>query len=238
MQNVTKNLTRWSPTRQRFGSVLVLAVMVFLTGCSAGKNVMPETVEENPPVEEAIVVEAGPSVTRLEDGREGFVIREKPIMDEVWIDDFERAVDKMRVQDYLKAIELLEKVIAQTPGVTPPYINIAVSFERIGNHEQAERHLKTALELIPEHPVASNEYGLLLRKTGRFAEARTIYEKALETFPEYLPVRKNLGILCDLYLDDPACALEQYEIYSAAKPEDEQVKMWIADLRFRMERGG
>jgi tetratricopeptide (TPR) repeat protein len=88
--------------------------------------------------------------------------------------------------------------------------------------------------MVPQHPVASNEYGLLLRKAGRFAEARTIYEKTLATFPEYLPAHKNLGILCDLYLNDLACAMEQYEMYSVAMPGDEQVKIWIADLRRRL----
>ena len=84
--------------------------------------------------------------------------------------------------------------------------------------------------------MASNEYGLLLRKAGRFAEARTVYEQALATFPDYHPIRRNLGILCDLYLNDLGCAREQYEIYSAAVPGDEQVKMWIADLGARMGR--
>jgi len=92
------------------------------------------------------------------------------------------------------------------------------------------------LSLVPEHPVACNEYGLLCRRSGRFAEARAVYEKSITRFPNYFPLHRNLGILCDLYLNDPACALEHYEIYSAARPENKQVKLWIADLRARLGR--
>jgi Tfp pilus assembly protein PilF len=126
--------------------------------------------------------------------------------------------------------------IERSPGVSAPYIDIAIAYQRIGKPSLAEERLQTALTLFPGHPVASNEYGLLYRKTGRFAEARAMYEQAIENFPEYYPAHKNLGILCELYLNDPPCAMEHYEIYSNAKPDDKQVTLWIADLRGRLGR--
>ena len=171
---------------------------------------------------------------RLEEGREGFILTEVPQMDAANRRDFERAVAMLKDRDYDRAIDLLEKVIEQSPGVTAPYINIAIAYRHMDKQEEAEAHLKIALDLFPGHPVACNEYGLLYRKTGRFQEARVIYEKVLVRFPEYYPVHRNLGILCDLYLSDLVCAVEHYEIYSKARPEDKRVKLWIADLRARL----
>jgi Tfp pilus assembly protein PilF len=159
-----------------------------------------------------------------------------PTMDAASRRDFDRAVAMMKGEDYGQAIDLLEKVIERSPGVTAPYIDIAIAYQRVGKPERAEEHIKKALALFPEHPVASNEYGLLCRKAGRFAEARTIYEKAIARFPEYYPLHRNLGILCDLYLNDPACASAHYEIYRNARPNDAQVASWIADLRARSGR--
>jgi tetratricopeptide (TPR) repeat protein len=190
----------------------------------------------SPKVAQQPILDQGPSVTALEDGRQGFVIRENPAMDAESREAFERAVALMNDGKNNEAIELLEKVVERSPGVTAPYINLAKAYLRIGKPQPAEQHLKTALGLVPNHPAAGNEYGLLLRKSGRFTEAREIYEKALSGFPDYLPVRKNLGILCDLYLNDPECALRQFELYSEGAPADGQVKIWIAELRLRLGR--
>ena len=148
--------------------------------------------------------------------------------------DFARAVEMLNDEAYDKAIALLSKIIEQSPGVTAPYINIAIAYAHTGKTEEAEKHLKTALELVPGHPAACNEYGLLCRKNGRFDEARSLYEQALATFPDFYPAHKNLAILCDLYLNDLPCALEHYKIYSQAMPEDEKVKLWMVDLKNRM----
>ncbi len=234
MKGMNMQLWRW-PKKRICGGFVVLAVaLAVFSGCTTGGKIKPgaDSGQSSSSVEAAVAKRA--SVRRLDDGREGFTIMETSRMDGASRSSFERAVAMMNEGDFGKAVEFLEKVIERSPGVTAPYINIAIAYERIDKPEQAEQHLKTALTMVPGHPVASNEYGLLLRKAGRFAEARTIYEKTLGTFPEYLPAHKNLGILCDLYLNDPACAIEQYQIYSEAMPEDAQVGIWIADLRMRL----
>jgi len=214
--------------RTNTGYVILVMILWVLFGCATHGKVKLPMASNNP-------LEAKrPLVTRLEDGRKGFIVMEIPQMSEASRKDFERAVTLLENRDYEQAVDLLEKVIEQSPSVTAPYIDIAIAYGHIGKPEQAEKHLKTALQLFPEHPAACNEYGLLYRKTGRFAEARAIYEKAIARFPDYYPVHRNLGILCDLYLNDPVCALEHYEIYSEARPEDKQVKLWIADLRNRL----
>jgi Flp pilus assembly protein TadD len=178
----------------------------------------------------------GPIVERFEDGRRGFVITEVSNLDADSRRFFEQAVAAMERGDYNRAIELLEKVVESSPGVTAPYINLAIACNKVDKAEAAEAYLKTALDLLPGHPVASNEYGLMLRRAGRFDEARKQYEQSLMLYPDYLPIRRNLGILCDFYMNDPECALTQYESYENIAPGNEQVRLWVSELRLRLGR--
>jgi Flp pilus assembly protein TadD len=210
---------------------LVLAcTLAALAGCATSGKVKTTSDHKTPTKVE------GSSVQRLGDGREGFVILEASGGDGGMRSDFERAVLLMEKGDYGTAVGVLEGVLERAPGVSAPYINLAIAYMQLNRLEEAEPHLQKALQLLPAHPVASNAYGLLLRRTGRFVEARTVYEKTLSSFPDYHPARRNLGILCDIYLKDLTCALEHYEIYRAAMPADEPVKIWIADMRQRLGR--
>jgi len=207
--------------------------LVVLAGCATGGKIGKEPAVGSPVSAAQPAPPVGPSVVRFTDGREGFVIREPSSLDAESRGDFDHAIALIKEANYQKGSELLEKVISRAPGVTAPHIDIAIAYDLMNKPEQAEPHLKTALELVAGHPVASNEYGLLLRKSGRFAEAKAIYEKSLAAFPGYHPIDRNLAILCDLYLKDSVCALEHYGSYSKAMPKDKQVQLWIADLQAR-----
>jgi tetratricopeptide (TPR) repeat protein len=148
--------------------------------------------------------------------------------------DYEAAMELIKAEEYDKGIELLNKVVKVTQSNAIPYINLALVYKKQGKLKLAEENLRLALNAEPENPVANNEYALLYRKTGRFTEARQIYEKILEKYPNFNMVHKNFGILCDLYIKDYECALKHYVIYSNVVQDDKTVKIWIADLQKRL----
>lgn len=204
-------ISGWARSRR---SWVILTLILGLIGCAAAP---PK--KEKPSQEETLV--------------NGFIVKDDAKISSGARADFAAAVQLLQAQQYQQAIELLGKVINESRNAVAPYINIAIAYGKIGKLELAEENLKKALELKPTHPVASNEYAMLYRKSGRFQEARQLYERTLEKYPEFYPMRKNLGILCDLYLNDLECALEQYEIYKAAMPDDKNIELWIADLKIR-----
>jgi Flp pilus assembly protein TadD len=164
----------------------------------------------------------------------GFVITETVNVSEQVRADFESGVLLLQQGSYEDGIALLVTVTEQAPEVTSAHIDLAVAYGQIDELERAEDSINKALELSPRHPVAHNELGILYRKTGRFREARKSYQRALRFQPDFHFARRNLAILCDVYLGDLPCALEHYEIYARAVPQDGAAAIWIADLRNRM----
>lgn len=150
--------------------------------------------------------------------------------------DFDAALDLLKSEKYDRGMELLTRVIQRMPRSTAPYINLAIAQQNTGKLDAAEENLKKALVIDPDHPVANNEYGILFRRTGRFAEARKTYERILIKYPAFIPARRNLAILCDLYIKDFDCALKNYQMVSDASPGDKAVQTWITDVKTRSGR--
>lgn len=175
-----------------------------------------------------------PAPVALAEG--GFTLTEKVRVGAGVRSDFEHGVLLLKQQQYESGIALLVAVTEAAPQLTAAHIDLAIAYREHGDLEKAEASIEKALELSPRHPVAHNERGILLRREGRFQEARASYEQALAIHPQFQFARLNLAILCDVYLADESCALEQYQIYTAAVPDDQSAAMWLADLRNRAGR--
>ena len=149
-------------------------------------------------------------------------------------DMFDEAVGYLKAEKYDRAIKLLEELIELEKRVPTPYINLAMAHEIKGNKDKAEKYLLQAVKLDLAHPVANNQLGMLYRKLGRFDEAKKAYANALTRNPDYLPVLKNMGILCELYMRDLSCALKHYEQYLDLRPDDKTMKIWVSDVSRRV----
>jgi tetratricopeptide (TPR) repeat protein len=150
-------------------------------------------------------------------------------------EQFLQAVALLKQENYPDAIKLLRAVTGKTSKFTGPFIDLGIAYARTKKFTEAEKSLKKALKLNPNHPVALNELGLVYRKTGRYKDAQKLYETLLQLYPDYLPAHKNYGVLCDIYIQDLNCALEQYEAYLKGIPDDKNVKIWVADVKSRMK---
>lgn len=196
---------------------LVLSVgMIALAGCNATTRTQHKVAKIE--IQEAV----------------GFTITEEVRVSEADRMKYNAALNNLQSGDFASGIAILEDVAEAAPTVTAPRIDLGIAYHRQGNLAAAEENLLQALELNANHPVALNELGIVYRKTGRFAEAKQRYEAAIAVYPGYHHARRNLAILCDLYLADFDCALDQYEAYMTTVASDEEASMWIADLRYRM----
>jgi len=148
--------------------------------------------------------------------------------------DFDNAIVLMQQQQFAQAAAVLKSVVEREQRLPAPYVNLAIAQRKLDDDKSAEENLIKALKIDLHHPVANNELGLLYRKAGKFKAARTAYENAIKKNPDYLPAKRNLGVLCDLYMHDFECALRQFEAYLEYRPDDKTVQIWVADVRQRL----
>jgi tetratricopeptide (TPR) repeat protein len=105
-----------------------------------------------------------------------------------------------------------------------------------GRYARAERSTESAPGVPPElDAAAANREGIAERQAGQFPAARAAYERALAIDPLQADAERNLAILLDLYLGDPATALAHYERYQALTAgADEEVTAWLVELKARL----
>lgn len=212
---------------------LILLAALLVGGCAS----------TGPATRPALSEEAGPTPTRERPARSarvkvepniGFTVTEVVALSSDVREMYHEALALLARNDLEAGIALLVTVTERSPDATAPFIDLGIAHRRAGERDKAIASFTEALASTPDHPVAHNELGITYRELGRFDEARRSYEQALTIYPGFHYARRNLAVLCDIYLADLACALEHYERYSQDIPDDREVEIWVGDVRNRM----
>lgn len=167
------------------------------------------------------------------DEAEDIEIKEEYGVDDSVNEMFENAVELMKQEKYKQAIDLLKQVTEKSKKHSAPHVNMGIAYLKLGMIDESEASFNKALAINPDHPVTNNELGIVYRKSGRFDKARETYLHVIKKYPLFLPARKNMGILCDLFMKDLNCAIEHYEAYLKLNPDDEKVQIWFKDVKRR-----
>ena len=204
------------------------------TADAAGTDPAAESAARADVISEILAERRRGDYPEIEVLESGFTITEQVQIRSDARTDYERALALLRQERYDEGISILRGVVESTPDATAPYIDLAIAYGRVGDLALAEESLGTAALLSPDNPIIHNELGIVYRKTGRFAEARASYEQALTVFGNFHYARRNLAVLCDLYLADLDCALQNYRAYLDSVGGDPEVEIWVADIENRL----
>ncbi len=92
-----------------------------------------------------------------------------------------------------RAIDLLERAVAQT-GTAPFFHgNLGEVYRALGRYGDAVASCRKALEFYPVYPEALNTLGAALMELGELEEAETTLKRAIEFKPDLAEAHANLG---------------------------------------------
>jgi tetratricopeptide (TPR) repeat protein len=115
-------------------------------------------------------------------------------------------------------------------------VGIKPGLEPTVDPAEAEKSARAAIVSNAQDANAWVALGVSLRQQGKFAAAQEAYDRAILADPTNFAAHRNLGVLLDLYLDQPIPALASFERYKELSGEDKPVSGWIAELRLRVAK--
>jgi len=148
-------------------------------------------------------------------------------------EEFDRALALAHAGNEGAAQAQLASLARQYPQFSTPLVNLGILYRKSGDLDAAARALQQAVARDPHSALAWTELGVTQRLGGRFQDAAQSYARAIAADPTYAPAYRDRGVLRDLYLDQPAAALGDFEQYRKLAGQDKPVVMWIAELQHR-----
>lgn len=159
----------------------------------------------------------------------------EPVIPERASQQFAQALALLQAGKLTDAELELKQLTLAYPEYPGPFVNLGLLYGRAGRYAEAEQALRQATQKGMPNALTYTELGIVYRQLGRFKEAESAYMEAIKIDPNYAPAHLNLGVLCDLYLQQPQRALEALERYmELSGNSDKRVATWIAELKTRV----
>ncbi len=148
-------------------------------------------------------------------------------------DEFDKALALAHGGNDAAAEAQLASLAQQYPQFSTPLVDLGILHRKDGNLDAAAKAFEDAVARNPQSAAAWTELGVTQRLGGKFQDAEKSYARAVAANPAYAPAYRDRGVLRDLYLDQPAAALVDFEKYRKLARGDKVVAMWIAELSHR-----
>ena len=147
--------------------------------------------------------------------------------------EFDRAVALAHAGNDTAAETQFATLAQRYPQLSTPLVDVGILYRKSGNLDAATQALQQAVARDPHSAIAWTELGVTQRLGGKFEDAEQSYERAIAADPTYAPAYRDRGVLRDLYLDQPAAALGDFEQYRKLASGDKPAAMWVAELQHR-----
>lgn len=157
-----------------------------------------------------------------------------PVVSPEVMQKYQSALRLMKLGKHEAALKVFAAVSLMDDRLSGPYVNSGLIYLQQDKKDAASTAFRQAIERKPDNATALTQLAVLQREDFQLEVARGNYQKAVDAEPDHGHAHLNLGILCDIYLRDYACARDHYEAYLHINGEDADVKNWLIDLRERM----
>ena len=147
--------------------------------------------------------------------------------------EFARAVSLAHAGNDAAAEAQLASLARGYPQFCTPLVDLGILYRKSGNLAAALAALQQAVARDPHSALAWTELGVTQRLGGKFQDAEQSYTRAIAANPTSAAAYRDRGVLRDLYLDEPAAALSDFEQYRRLAAGDKPAAMWIAELQHR-----
>lgn len=134
-----------------------------------------------------------------------------------------------------KALAHYQAVQQAAPEHVSAWLNAALIRREQKDLAAALALIEQCLQHAPNEARALTLKGVVLREQGKVQDAKAAYLAAVAADDGYAPAHRNLAVLADVYLDEPALALKHMERYAALVGDDKQVNSWLNELRRRAQ---